>query len=258
MSIGPKRFTPPACNIADFPAIDAVFISHNHSDHLSYPSVKEIVRNYPRVHFFVALGVAKWFHDSGITAVTEMDWWDDAEVVLERTTSSDVIESITAFISCLPTQHGSLRTPFDRDRTLWASWTIKSGGKSVWFAGDTGYRYLPEGIEELGPGFDELPRNPQFAQIGKLRGPFDLGLIPIGGYQPRSVWSPIHASPYDAVEIFQDTRCAKAIGIHWGAWPLTCEPPEQPPEKLKEALKCKGLPETGLFDVCAIGESREF
>ena len=262
MSIGPKRFTPPACKPTDFPALDAVFISHNHSDHLSYQSVKEIAHRYPRIHFFVGLGVAKWLHDSGISisAVTEMDWWDDAEVILEKTTGSetgsDDVERISARISCLPTQHGSLRTPFDRDRTLWASWAVTSG-KSVWFAGDTGYRHVPEGIEELGPGFDELPRNPQFSQIGDLRGPFDLGLIPIGAYQPRFIWSPIHASPYNAIEIFQDTKCSMALGIHWGTWELTSEPVEQPPEKLKEALKIKGIG-PGLFEVCAIGESREF
>jgi len=88
----------------------------------------------------------------------------------------------------------------------------------VWFAGDTGYRYVPDGMEELGSGFDELPWNPQFSQIGDLRGRFHLGLIPIGAYQLRQIWGPIHASPYDAVEMFQNTRCEKAIGINWRTW----------------------------------------
>jgi hypothetical protein len=33
---------------------------------------------------------------------------------------------------------------------------------------------------------------------------------------------------------------------------------EEPWEKLKEALKIMGFPQTGLFDIYAIGESREF
>jgi len=33
--------------------------------------------------------VARWFHESGIEAVTEMDWWDDTEVILRRTTGSE-------------------------------------------------------------------------------------------------------------------------------------------------------------------------
>ncbi|KAL1858095.1 hypothetical protein Daus18300_010096 [Diaporthe australafricana] len=258
--IGPKRFSPPACKAGDFPALDAVFISHNHRDHLSYSSVTELASKYPHAHFFVGLGLAKWFQNSGISAVTEMDWWDDADVTLERTGPSDITSPgrIEARISCLPSQHVTGRTGLDKDQTLWASWAVTSGDKSVWFAGDTGYRCVPEGIEELGPGFDELPTNPQFSQIGDLRGPFDLGLIPIGAYAPRFMYSPPHASPYDAVEIFQDTKCRRALGIHWGTFSMTSEPVEEPPEKLKEALKTKGLAQTGLFDVCAIGEGREF
>ena len=43
-----------------------------------------------------------------------------------------------------------------------------------------------------------------------------------------------------------------------GTWVLTEEDVMEPPKKLKEALKFKGIPETGIFDICDIGESREF
>ncbi len=46
--------------------------------------------------------------------------------------------------------------------------------------------------------------------------------------------------------------------MHWGTWVLTEEDVLEPPRLLKEALSEKGIPETGLFDVCDIGESREF
>lgn len=261
-ALAPKRFTPAATQVADLLEVDAVFISHNHHDHLSYPTVKELISKFPNLHFFVGIGLAKWFRDSGISAVTEMDWWDDAEVILEKQPTKiedeSAPEQIMAKVSCLPSQHGSLRSGFDYGHTLWASWAITSGSKSAWFAGDTGYRCVPEGMEELGPGFDQLPRNPQFAQIGDLRGPFNVGLIPIGAYHPRFMYSGVHASPYDAVEIFQDTKCQRAMAMHWGAFALTSEPVNEPPLKLKEALKLKGLAETGVFDVCAVGESREF
>ena len=42
---------------------------------------------------------------------------------------------ITARIGCLPCQHTSARGPFDRGHTLWASWSVESGGKKVWFGG---------------------------------------------------------------------------------------------------------------------------
>lgn len=197
----------------------------------------------------------------GFDNVTELDWWEDAELTVKVRDEEKHDNTITAKISCLPSQHNSARTPFDKDRTLWASWAVYSGEKSVWFGGDTGYRAVPEvaeGIDDWGEEFAHLPTNPQFKDIGRLRGPFDVGLIPIGAYAPRAAFSGVHANPYDAVEIFVDTRCKKALGIHWGTWALTTEEVMEPPRLLKAALRRKGLPEEGVFDICDIGESSEF
>ncbi|KAK4188765.1 beta-lactamase superfamily domain-containing protein [Podospora australis] len=262
--MGPKRYTPPACSLDDLPAVDAVVISHSHYDHLSHTSVQHIAKKHPEAQFFVGLGLEKWFRASGIEKVTEMDWWQDAELTLKKKTAAEEKAApgeITAKISCLPCQHSSGRTGRDYDHTLWASWAVVSGGKSVWFGGDTGYRKVPDvpkGADDYGPEYDTLPRCPQFEQIGRLRGPFDLGLIPIGAYHPRWLFSWMHANPYDAVEIFKDTKCKRAMGIHWGTWVLTSEEVEEPPKLLKKALAKSGIPETGVFDVCAIGETREF
>jgi N-acyl-phosphatidylethanolamine-hydrolysing phospholipase D len=200
-----------------------------------------------------------------------MDWWNDVDLTLSPTgekristtssTQSPPSSDIIARISCLPCQHTSARTAFDKGHTLWCSWAIESGGKKVWFGGDTGYRAVPElpkDVDDYGPEYAHLPHCPAFKQIGDLRGPFDLGLIPIGAYDPRFIMSPMHANPFDSVNIFVDTKCKKAMGIHWGTWVLTFEDVLEPPALLKKAMKAKGLPETGVFDVCDIGESREF
>lgn len=70
--------------------------------------------------------------------------------------------------------------------------------------------------------------------------------------------SPMHANPRDSVEIFRDTKCKRALGMHWGTWVLTEEDVLEPPKLLKEALAHHGMEEKGVFDVCDIGESREF
>jgi len=67
----------------------------------------------------------------------------------------------------------------------------------------------------------------------------------------------MHANPFDSVNIFVDTKCKRALGIHWGTWVLTEEDVLEPPKLLREALRWKNIPETGVFDVCDIGESRE-
>ena len=69
--------------------------------------------------------------------------------------------------------------------------------------------------------------------------------------------SPWHANPKDSVNIFLDTKCKKALGMHWGTWVLTEEDVMEPPRKLKEALKDKELSEA-VFEICDIGESREY
>jgi N-acyl-phosphatidylethanolamine-hydrolysing phospholipase D len=210
------------------------------------------------------MGLEKWFRQNGLKNVIELDWWEDAdfEIKIQRTEEgSGTPEVLKARVSCTPCQHGSARTLFDKDTTLWCSWAVRSGDKAVWFGGDTGYRavpHLPVGTDDYGDEFKSLPTCPQFKQIGELRGPFDLGMIPIGAYFPRTAFSPMHANPFDAVEIFQDTKCARAMGIHWGTWALTMEDVLEPPKLLREALKRKGIQETGVFDVCDIGESREF
>jgi N-acyl-phosphatidylethanolamine-hydrolysing phospholipase D len=126
---------------------------------------------------------------------------------------------------------------------------------------DTGYRTVPElprSEDDYSAKYANLPHCPAFAQIGSLRGPFDLGLIPIGAYEPRFIMSPMHANPFDSVNIFTETNCKRAMAIHWGCWVLTEEPVLEPPELLKQALKKKGIAEEGVFDICNIGESREF
>ena len=276
--MGPKRYTEPPCMIRDIPIIDAVVISHNHYDHLSHPTVLEIQERHPDAHFFVPLGNKKWFQKvSPTTACTEMDWWDEVDITLtptsdigrqvsvssmeEHSAAKASKDTITARISCLPCQHISARTPFDRGHTLWSSWGVASGGRSVYFGGDTGYRTVPEsshGKDDWGKDYAYLPHCPAFEDVGKYRGPFDLGLIPIGAYDPRWVMSPMHANPRDAVEIFRSVKAKRAMGIHWGTWVLTEEDVLEPPKKLKEALRIYDIPETGVFDVCDIGECREF
>ncbi|KAF2203409.1 Metallo-hydrolase/oxidoreductase [Delitschia confertaspora ATCC 74209] len=288
-----KRYTPPPCEVEDIPIIDAVVISHNHYDHLSHPTIMRIVKKHPNVQFFVPLGNKQWFHKCGIKNVTEMDWWEAREMKLdliknksEKVASSSISvtttategtskndpnpDTMVATIHCLPCQHTTARGPFDRNATLWASWSINSGGSNVYFAGDTGYRTvpkLPKGVTTYSKELtSSLPTCPAFTQIGKLIGPFDLGLIPIGAYEPRFIFSPMHACPEDSVGIFLDTKCRRALGMHWGTWVLTEEDVLEPPRELRRALSEKGVRvEEGegygveeVFGVCGIGESREF
>lgn len=178
----------PSCYKSELGKIDAVIISHSHYDHLDYNTIKSLGAS---VTYFVPLGIGAWFKSNfpGYKCV-ELDWWGSSKI-------GDV-----EFV-CTPCQHFSGRTLWDRNKTLWSSWVVKSPNASFFFGGDTGYRSVPK--DHKGP-LDSLPVCPAFKEIGEKLGPFDLSAIPIGAYSPRWFMSPIHCDPEDAVCVHKDVR----------------------------------------------------
>lgn len=204
---GPRRITPIPLQLDKLPAIDAVVISHNHYDHLDAGTVKAIGN---AAVWFVPLGLKEWFHGMGITRVIELDWWEEGEL------------NGIKFV-CTPSQHFSGRTPFDRNKALWCSWSIAGENQRFWFAGDTGYNPV------------------QFKEIGNRLGPFDLAAIPIGAYNPEWFMLSMHVNPEQAIQLHRDIKSRQSIGIHWGTFILTDEPIKEPPRLLEILLGANGL-----------------
>ena len=50
-----------------------------------------------------------------------------------------------------------------------------------------------------------------------------------------------HADPRDAVRIHRAVRSRRSLGMHWGTFVLTDEPPEEPPLLLDKALAEAGV-----------------
>jgi len=226
---GPRRRSAPALTMDTLPPIDVVVISHNHYDHLDAPTIRAL-GDGPR--YFVPLGIGDWLIRRGIdpARVTEMDWWDTATLQ-----AADTEVEIVA----TPSQHFSGRSLTDRNRTLWSSWAISWNDFSVWFGGDTGYNDV------------------QFRAIGERLGAFDLGIIPIGAYLPRSFMRGVHVDPAEAVKIHQDIGARRSIGIHWGTFELAAEPLLEPPRALMRATAAAGLP-PAEFTTFAVGETRNY
>ena len=100
---------------------------------------------------------------------------------------------------------------FDRDQTLWCGWVFKYKEKRFYFAGDTGYRSVQDGM--TADQIMALPVCPEFIHIGNKYGPFDLSAIPIGAYLPRWFMSPVHCDPFDAICIHKDVQSKRSIGM---------------------------------------------
>jgi N-acyl-phosphatidylethanolamine-hydrolysing phospholipase D len=215
-----RRLVAAPCSARDLPRIDAVLLTHSHYDHLDLPTLRALGMDTP---LRVPEGHAGWLRRKGFREVRELSWFG----------SEELLPGLR--VTATPAQHFTARTPFDRDRGHWCGWMVEGGGVKLWHAGDSGYC----------PGFRE---------IGERLGPPDLGMIPIGAYAPRWFMEPMHMNPEEAVRVFLDTGCRRALAMHWGTFRLTDEPMGEPPLRLAAELARRGIP-AGDFVSGSVGEA---
>ena len=218
---GPKRVRAPGIALADLPRPDLVLLSHNHYDHMDLPSLRELQRRHaPR--FITTLGNAAPLAAAGIVA-TELDWWESATAGPLRVTAT-------------PARHFSARTPFDRNRTLWAGFMLGLAQGQILFAGDSG-------------------AGSHWADIrARLGGP-DLALLPIGAYEPRWFMAPVHMDPAEAVDAHLALGAGRSVGMHFGTFQLTDEAMDAPVTALQAACVAKGVA-ADHFVTQGFGETR--
>lgn len=180
MYMGPKPF--PYSNsyrAEDLPKIDVVLISHDHYDHLDMETVKK----FKDARFFVPLGVGQHLKSWEIkeSRISEFDWYEEKE------------HPSSLRLSFLPARHFSGRGLFNRDTTLWGSWSIQLGDRKIYFGGDSGY-------------FKE------FKKIGEKYGPFDLAMLDAGQYGED--WSAVHMLPPQTAMAGIDLKAKAILPIH--------------------------------------------
>jgi len=229
--IGPRRLMPPAVRFEQLPEIDLILLSHNHYDHLDAPTVRRIAQRFPAASWLCPMGLGSLLRSFGVRHLVERDWWESVETL-----------SYTA--TCVPAQHFSARSMGDRGDTLWCGWTLETDGVRVYFAGDTAL-------------------HPEFEQIGKRCGPFDLVMLPIGAYEPRWFMRSVHMNPEDAIQAYQALRAPAGglqppcLPIHWGTFRLTDEAAEEPPRHFAQLWERAGLQPDRNWTF-AHGETRRF
>lgn len=190
-----NRLVPPRPSLEELPKIDVIVISHADHDHLDLRTLRNLARRNLNSTVYVPLRNGPLVRAAGFQDVRELDWYDR-----DRLGDLELI--------AVPAVHGVRRPPLQINATLWAGWVLKHGGSSIYFAGDTGFGDI-------------------FTDIRRTVGPVDVALVPIGAYSPRSMQQDVHANPEEAAEIARVMGARIAVGVHWGTFPLSGEPPTE-------------------------------
>ncbi len=209
--IGPKRFQPAPVRLRDVPQVDAVLISHDHYDHLDYPTIRTLARR-SAVPFVTSLGVGAHLEDWGVAPdrITELDWWES-----HRLPGTGVV------VTAAPSQHFSGRGFSDRNATAWSSFAIRSPRHAVFFSGDTGL-------------------TPEYAAIRDRLGPFDVVMLEIGAW--NAAWGDIHLGPVNALQAHEWLGGGALLPIHWATFSLAMHAWDEPGDTLLAHAEKRGVP----------------
>lgn len=191
----------------DMPEVDYLLITHDHWDHLDYPSLK-VLRD--RVKQVIApLGVGAHLEHWGFESsrIREVDWYEDFEL------------EAGLMLHSLPARHFSGRGP-KSNQTLWVSYLFETAERKIYFSGDSGYA-------------------PHFAEIGERFGGVDLAIMENGQYDPS--WAQIHMQPEETAKAGMELKAAAILPAHAGRFTLSNHSWDAPYKGLVEACERKGL-----------------
>lgn len=191
----------------DFPEIDILLITHDHYDHLDYPSILKFKAKTKL--FLTSMGVGSHLERWGVQreSIKEL-LWDQEFCYNERIK-----------FTALTARHFSGRL-IKRNRTLWSSFVLQLGVEKIYVGGDSGY-------------------DTHFSTIGKQYGPFDLAILECGQY--NKYWPYIHMFPEQTIQAAEDLGATWLLPVHWGKFTLAQHAWDEPIERLLIAKDVEGV-----------------
>ena len=202
-------------DVDDLPEIDILLITHDHYDHLDYPTIKKLKDKVNKV--IVPLGVdahlLRWGFDKD--KITTVDW--DDEVTIDDNLKIYALES----------RHFSGRSFSNRNQSLWVAYLIEEKLEDkdyeLFLSGDGGY-------------------SGRFKKFKERFGKIDFAAMESGQYNKE--WALIHSSPEDVVMASQDMEVENLFPIHNSKFKLsnhTWNDPLKRLDKLTENTNLKLL-----------------
>jgi len=184
----------------DLPEIDYLLITHDHWDHLDYPTINALKEKID--HIVTPIGVGSYFTQWGFSPeqITEGDWYDSLTTKAGR-------------IHILPAQHFSGRL-LKRNRTLWGSYAIVSNQHKVYLGGDSGY-------------------GDHFKSIANEFGGFDIAVLETGQYNKN--WPFIHMTPEEVAQAANDLNAKALLPSHNSKFKLAKHAWYEPLDRIAQA-----------------------
>ncbi|WP_394660633.1 MBL fold metallo-hydrolase [uncultured Chryseobacterium sp.] len=191
----------------DIPDLDYLVITHDHYDHLDYPTVKAIKNKVSKV--ILPLGVGAHLER----------WGYQPEQLIEEEWGSEVNLKNDLKITFTPARHFSGRKA-KRNVTLWTSYVLQTPTRKLFLGGDSGY-------------------DTHFKTIGEQYGPFDYAILENGQY--NEAWKYIHALPEDVIQASIDINAKNIIPVHSSKFALALHAWNEPLQKVTTLGKEKHL-----------------
>lgn len=213
-SASPVRFTTKsfkgsdAYTVDDFPAIDYLFITHDHYDHLDHKTILKLKNKVGKV--IMGLGVGAHFEH----------WGYDSSMLIEKDWNEEISLDAGFTVHTAPARHFSGRG-FKRNQSLWMSYVLQTPTMKIYLGGDSGY-------------------DKHFAAIGEQYGPFDLVLLECGQYHPY--WKYIHMMPEEVIQAAIDLKAKKLMPVHWSKFSLALHAWDDPIKRVVAEGNKQGMP----------------
>ena len=213
LTIGPSRYIAPALNSDEVGSIDLLLLSHAHTDHFDYPTLRKL----------------QSLNTLAITAKNTLPLWDGMKFqAIEEIHWQDSKSFAGVNVRAIEGKHWGARIPWKKGMEA-NSFLLSKNGLNLFFGADTGYTEL---IKQQLSGV-----------------PIDLAIMGIGAYSPKS-FEARHATPEQAWKIAEEISAKWVIPMHWGAFKLSKEPMEEPMLRFRQAasgqIEKVAIQETGV------------
>ena len=171
----------------DFPTIDFLFISHDHWDHMDYPT---LIKLKPKIkNIICGLGTGEHLEH----------WGFDPDTIIEKDWDEEAMLGEGFKVNTVPARHFSGRG-FKRNQALWMSYVLQTPTMKIFIGGDSGY-------------------DTHFAEIGQTFGPFDLAVLENGQYDKS--WKHIHSMPEEVLKAANDLKAKTLLPVHSGKFSIS-------------------------------------